>query len=474
MVSQQKKIQHLLLRAGFICPPGDIARLSAMSIKQLADKLWTDSNTPTPLESAPNESIARVKEMSQEERKEQIIKMFKAGKELNLEWLKNMCTTNSVFREKMTFFWHGHFACHSPIAGFAQSLNNQIRQNALGKFNDLLTAVSKSPAMLQYLNNEQNKKLSPNENFAREVMELFTMGRGNYTEDDIKNAARAFTGWRFNLQGEFMFAKFQHDDDNKTFLGQTGNYNGDDVLNIILQNPATANYIVRKMYRYFVNENVDEDICNTLAKNFAADYDIGKLVYNIFISDWFYDEKNIGSKIKSPIELIVNLERAIPITPTNPDAPIFVQRVLGQTLFNPPNVAGWKGGKNWIDSSSLMFRLSLPGIIFRQDEVNIQAKEDPEDVERKMYQREDEQPQTQPQKKQGRLAATADWTEYIAAFKDVKDENLYDTICEYLIQVPQPDFKKETIMKYVKQDNKEEYIKTLTIALMSTPEYQMC
>jgi len=474
MVSEQKKIQHLLLRAGFICPPGDIAALSKMSVKDVAQKLWNDSQAQTPLASAPEEEETKLKDLPPDEKKEQKLKRALFTRGLNLEWLKIMCTTNAVFREKLTFFWHGHFACHSILPHFAQGLNNQLRQNALGKFNDMLTAVSKSPAMLQYLNNEQNKKLSPNENFAREVMELFTMGRGNYTEDDIKNAARAFTGWRFNLSGEFLFAERQHDDDIKTFLGQTGNYNGDDILNIILQKPATANFIVRKIYRYFVNENIDEDICNTLATNFKADYDIARLMYTIITSDWFYDEKNIGTRIKSPVELIVNLERAIPVTPTNPNAPIFVQRILGQVLFNPPNVAGWKGGKNWIDSSSLMFRLSLPGIIFKQDEMNIQAKEDPEEAEHKMMQRNDEQEQQPAPRKQGKLAATADWTAYLNAFRDVKDNDLYESICEYLIQVPQPDFKKETIMKYVTQDTRDEYIKTLTIALMSTPEYQMC
>ncbi|HXB10473.1 MAG TPA: DUF1800 family protein, partial [Bacteroidia bacterium] len=292
-------------------------------------------------------------------------------------------------------------------------------------------------------------------------------------EDDIKNAARAFTGWRFDFKGEFKFAKFQHDEDSKTFLGQTGNYNGDDILNIILQNPATANFIVRKLYRYFVNETIDEDICNDLAKHFQADYDIGRLMYTIFTSTWFYDEKNVGSRIKSPVELIVNLNRTIPITPADANGPIFVQKILGQVLFYPPNVAGWKGGKDWIDSSSLMFRLSLPGFVFNQNDVNVQAKEDPDEAERKMMSREEQQDIPR-ERKPNKLLATADWTTYLDAFKDVKDENLYDIICEYLIQTPEPKFHKETIMKYVNKDSKESYIKSLTIALMSTPEYQMC
>ncbi len=473
MISQQKKIQHLLLRAGFICSPADIAALADKSVEDVAKKLWDDSKTTVPLQAGAEFSRLRdVKDMTPEEKKQYIGFMVIGGK-LNLEWLKNMSNTQNVLTEKMTLFWHGHFACRSLFAPFAKFLNNQIRQNALGKFNDLLTSVSKAPAMLQFLNNEQNRKLSPNENFAREVMELFTMGRGNYTEDDIKNAARAFTGWRFGLDGEFKFAKFQHDEDSKTFLGQTGNFDGDDILNIILQSPATANFIVRKLYRYFVNETIDEDICNELAKHFQADYDIGRLMYTIFTSSWFYDEKNVGVRIKSPVELIVNLNRSIPITPADANGPLFVQKILGQVLFYPPNVAGWKGGKDWIDSSSLMFRLSLPGFVFNQDEMNVQAKEDPDEAERKMMSQEEQQDVPRERKPNG-LAATADWTAYLDAFKDVKEDNLYNVICEYLIQTPEPKFKKETIMKYVNKDSKESYIKSLTIALMSTPEYQMC
>jgi hypothetical protein len=197
-------------------------------------------------------------------------------------------------------------------------------------------------------------------------------------------------------------------------------------------------------------------------------------MYSIFTADWFYDEKNIGTRIKSPVELIVNMERTVPIQPANPDAPIFVQHILGQVLFNPPNVAGWKGGKNWIDSSSLMFRLSLPGFIFRQEQVNVQPKEDPEELEKRMIARQDQREQAQPQRKVGKLVATVDWTGFINAFQEVKDENLYDAITEYMIQVPTPDFRKETILKYVNKGTKEDYIRTLAVTLMSTPEYQMC
>lgn len=473
MASNQNKIQHLLLRAGFIPSPSQVMAMSQMNIKEVVNKLFVDSQESEDLQAVKGTNeVPDYKNMTADEKKEFLKGEGQGVKGLNIEWVNNMVNTKAVFREKMTLFWHGHFACRSLLAFLDQRLNNSIRLNAYGNFSDLLTVVSKSPAMLQFLNNQQNKKKSPNENFAREVMELFTMGRGNYTEQDIKNAARAFTGWRFNLLGEFQFKEEQHDEDEKTFLGKIGNFNGDDILKIILDQPATANYIVRKIYRYFVNEQVDEEKCNFLADRFRQDYDLGKLMYSIFVSDWFYDEQNIGARIKSPVELLVNIQRAVPLQINNTLAPLYAQKILGQVLFMPPNVAGWKGGRDWIDSSSLMFRVSLPGIIFNNAAVAIQPKESPEEEERKMMHEEMQEEKTP--KKLGTLAVTPDWTPYINAFTNVKDENLYEAVLNYLIQTPNPQFKESTITKYIVKDTRESFIKSLTVALMSVPEYQMC
>src|SRR5262249_34193319 len=193
---------------------------------------------------------------------------------------------------------------------YQQGLLDVIRRNALGNFGDLLKEVSKSAAMLFFLNNQQNRKDHPNENFAREVMELFTMGRGNYTEQDIKEAARAFTGWGANAGGEFVFRKFQHDTGEKTVLGKSGNFDGDNIIDILIENKQTARFITRKIYRYFVNDEVNEAIVDKLANKFyQSNYDISELMKEIFSSDWFYDPKNIGSRIKSPVELIVGIRR---------------------------------------------------------------------------------------------------------------------------------------------------------------------
>ena len=206
-------------------------------------------------------------------------------------------------------------------------------------------------------------------------MELFTLGRGNYSENDIKDAARAFTGWSANVKGEFVFRKFQHDTGNKTVLGRSGNFDGDDVLNILLEEKQTAKYITQKIYRFFVNEEINKEKNEWLADRFyKSDYNIASLMEDIFTADWFYEEKNIGSKIKSPVELLVGIQRMLPMELENEEALMVLQRILGQLLFYPPNVAGWPGGKSWIDSSSLMMRMRIPKLINDVDEMNVKPK----------------------------------------------------------------------------------------------------
>jgi len=288
-------------------------------------------------------------------------------KTLNTLWITEMVEAPSGLNEKMAFFWHDHFACKSPNPIFMQDYLDVIRTNALGNFGDLLKAVSKTPAMLQYLNNQQNKKQAPNENFAREVMELFTLGRDNeYTERDISEAARAFTGWGFNKEGEFVFRQKWHDAGTKTVLNNTGNLTGDDVLEILLNEKQTARYISQKWVRFFANEQgnpqLEDLVANTL---YSTGYNIKKALNILFTSELFYQESNIGCRIKSPIELVVGIQRQLHVQITDEKSLIYLQRMMGQMLFDPPNVAGWPDGKDWVDSAALMFRMNLPELIFR-------------------------------------------------------------------------------------------------------------
>src|ERR1043165_8623322 len=342
MNSNQLKNQHLMWRAGFGPAASQIEQLKSISPNQLFKALEKASaKKPVFLDARDDylkglvkgleEEGMRRKMLDPDERRNIQQQTRQAIRSLNLLWLEEMVHSDAQLTEKMAFFWHGRFASRNLNVFYQQQMLDVIRNNALGSFRDLLHGVSKSAAMLNFLNAQQNRKDHPNENFAREVMELFTLGRGNYTEHDIKEAARAFTGWGANLKGEFVFRKFQHDDGSKTVVGKTGNFIGEDVLDILLEQKQCANFITQKIYRFFVNEDVDKAKVDWLAARFYKnDYNIGKLMEDIFTSDWFYDEKNIGTRIKSPVELLAGIRRVLPMEIDNQEAQLQVQRVLGQ------------------------------------------------------------------------------------------------------------------------------------------------
>jgi uncharacterized protein (DUF1800 family) len=357
----------------------------------------------------------------------------------------------------MAFFWNGHFATRVNNAKFNQDLLNIVREKALGNFGDLLRAVSKSPAMLQFLNNQQNKKDHPNENFAREVMELFTMGRGNYTEKDVKEGARAFTGWGFQKDGVFYERPRLHDEGIKTFLGKTGNFDGDDALNIILAQKATSRFITKKIYKFFVNESINESIVEDLSEKFyASNYDIKKLMTEIFTSEWFYDPKNIGVKIKSPIELMAGIMRVLPTKIENAKNLINYQRLLGQMLLYPPNVAGWPSGESWIDSSTLLLRMQIPQIWSGLRPLDLKPKTD-DDIEMGMGMTKN----LNVNKKFGNSNFTFDWPQIETVFKD-------KNIAAILLQK-----KLNGDGNYINQFS-DGSIKMNIINVMSVPEYQLC
>ena len=479
-VSTRLKNQHLLWRCAFGPMAENAASLDTITQKNLWDLLVKTSLKPVEkIEVTKNPAdeygaeMPKPGEMQKGFKDPELRRKIREQsrddiKMMNIRWLQTMVNSEAQLREKMSLFWHGHFACRIQNSYFQQELLHTIRTNALGSFADMLKAVSKSPAMLQFLNNQQNKKQKPNENFAREVMELFTMGRGNYSENDVKEAARSFTGWGFNAQGEFVYRKNQHDDGSKTFLGKTGNYDGDDILNILLENKQTANYISKKIYRYFVNENVNEENQQWLSKRFYANnYNIAKLLEDIYTSDWFYNEKNIGVKIKSPVELLAGIRRLLPMQMENDLSQLLFQRALGQVLFYPPNVAGWAGGKSWIDSSSLMLRLRMPQILSANDAVNIMPKGD-DDVQMGMEMAVKKMKDTV----KGGTAAI-DWPTVNKIFEKVQREKLMENITATVLQT-RGKVSMAVLDKYVNNESRENYIKSAVVNLMATPEYQLC
>ncbi len=471
--ANQLKNQHLIWRAAFGPMAENANELHGVSHKNLYGLLLkTSSASPQPFNVASNVLDGMVKGMqdigklNQDEKKMLRQQSVQDLKNLNLTWLNEMINSEAQMREKMSLFWHGHFACRVIDIYFQQQLLNTIRENALGNFGDLLREVSKSPSMLSFLNNQQNKKQHPNENFAREVMELFTMGRGNYTEDDVKEGARAFTGWGFNLQGEFIDRPFLHDTGTKTFLGKTGNFDGDDIITILLEQKQTAKFITNKIYRYFVNDNPDEEKVDWLANRFyQSGYNIQKLLNDIYTSEWFYNDKNIGTRIKSPVELLVGIRRIIPMELDKPEVQLLFQRALGQVLFYPPNVAGWPGGKNWIDSSALMLRMRIPQILTNMDDFVVKPKDD-DDTMMGM-----EGVDKNPKAKQ--VNATVDWDAVVRIFDKISRENLMQKISDTVLQT-RSKISPAVLDKYVDKDARDAYIKTTLIELMSTPEYQLC
>jgi uncharacterized protein (DUF1800 family) len=350
-MSNLKQIKHLYARAGFGLNFNDLDKQKNWSAKKAVKKLFEESEVIQPLAVVTeNTDLLYKKDANEEERKAIQEKRNQQEKALNNGWVNQMSKSPSQLREKMTLFWHNHFACNVGNYYYQQQLNNVMRTHALGNFKTLLMEVSQAPAMLQFLNNQQNSKAHPNENFARELMELFTLGRGNYTEQDIKESARSFTGWAYNgKEGAYRFNAGAHDTGIKTFMGQSANFCGEDIISIILDNKQTAKYISTKLYRNFVNEKPDEAHIAEMADVFyKANYDIAALMEYVFTADWFYEDKNIGNIIKSPVDLLVGLNRRFFITYENPDVLIQFQRTLGQVLFRPPNVAGWPGGRQFL------------------------------------------------------------------------------------------------------------------------------
>lgn len=278
-------------------------------------------------------------------------------------WANRMLTSPQPLREKMALFWHGHFASNEAKVRDYRKLLGQLeifQKQGMGNFRDLTVAVAESPAMLSFLDAGVNVKGASNENFAREIMELFTMGVGHYTETDIREAARAFTGWNYD-DLKFVVNKEQHDDGEKTFLGKTGRFDGVEVIDIIMQQPATADYIAGKIYRYFVRE----DLSPALQKQLGAvlrdnHYEIAPLLEKIFLSRDFYSPASVGTRIMGPVELAVSTYRKLGAT-NIPGVPDFNSETgaLGQQLFSPPTVAGWAGGQSWITPGLLLERANF-------------------------------------------------------------------------------------------------------------------
>ncbi|MGH8849619.1 MAG: DUF1800 domain-containing protein [Casimicrobiaceae bacterium] len=369
--------RHLLNRTGFGANEAEIERYAVMSREQAARTLLDGTRaaaaTPPPAwtaEPGPLRYPRRGAGATDAERKQFRQQQVREGLQLRGWWIGEMLATPSPLTERMTLFWHNHFVSSQQKVKLAELMYRQnvtLRAQALGNFGAMLHAIARDPAMIVYLDSAQNRRGAPNENFARELMELFTLGQGNYGEHDIKEVARAFTGWSLDRDsGEFRFRPFLHDYGSKTVLGRTGRFDGDDVVDILLAQPATAEFVTRKLWREFVSPDPDRAEVRRIAARFRdSGYDVKTALYALLTSDAFYARENRGTLVKSPVDLVVGTLRQFGLQPGDTISFAVAAAGMGQNLFSPPNVKGWPGQEAWINTSSLLARKQFLDRLFR-------------------------------------------------------------------------------------------------------------
>ena len=368
---------HLMRRAGFGASRDELEQKVAQGYEAVVEDLLH----PGSANAMPDDVIRRYHSEMGEMRE-----LNSAG----AYWMYRMVTTDNQLEEKLALFWHSLFATGYAKLNQASALTNQIntfRRHALGSFRTILVELSKDPAMIIWLDNHDNHKDDINENYGRELLELFSMGIGNYTEDDVKECARAFTGWTLGnaeymstrasrdsiwpysrINWHFNYREYDHDDGEKTFLGHTGNFNGDDIIDIIVQQEATARFISTRLFQYFAADEVDEageDVVEEMIQSyFASDYEIRSVLRTLFNSNYFKSQDARFARVKGPVELVVGAVRMAGTyqQPTFGADQLARQTMyMGQGIFQPPSVEGWHEGAEWIDSGALVERVNFVG-----------------------------------------------------------------------------------------------------------------
>ncbi|HEY7294279.1 MAG TPA: DUF1800 domain-containing protein [Dehalococcoidia bacterium] len=351
---ERSRMAHLLRRASFSATPAEIDAMLPLGIAGAVDALLNYDQVQDPAPDYAN-SVG--------------LDLSKTTDAIRW-WLLRMIYTTRPLQEKLTLFWHGILT--SAVSKVGQrnlntllAQNEFLRANATGTYDVLLKGISRDPAMMVWLDLQTSTKAHPNENFARELQELFSLGIGNYGEDDVREAARAFTGYQLDKDRHFVYNARQHDDGAKTYLGQTGNWSGDDIINIILQQRAAAEYISKRLWSFFAYPNPEPDVVSTLADTFqSSSYSIKAVLRQLFTMPQFYSDAAMGALVKSPTEFVVGAVRSLGL---QTDGSTFPQQMalMNQTLFNPPSVAGWPGGPTWLSSSTFFARLNfLNGLIY--------------------------------------------------------------------------------------------------------------
>jgi len=385
--------RHLLLRAGFGGTDRQIRTLASWGPRKAVDHLVDYADIPA--EPDPEGAFDRdiMRPLSERERREYFMARRRGDEDtlarfrlrrqraqqsdrrqmidIQRWWITRMVQTPRPLEEKMTLFWHGHFATSYRVVEDSYHMyaqNRMLREHATGHLGDLILGIIRDPAMLRYLNNNQNRKSAPNENLARELLELFTLGEGRYTEHDIKETARVLTGFTYR-DNRFYFDREAHDEGSKRVLGTRGNLDATDLVNAILAQNACAEFICTKLYRFFVRDipmdlRQSDPVTRRAVLSMAAllrraNYRIGPFLKELFLSRHFYDEANTGTMIKSPADLVVGAVRTLALPVRDMGTIADAMNLMGQQLFAPPSVKGWDGGRSWINTSTLFIRQNL-------------------------------------------------------------------------------------------------------------------
>lgn len=462
---QDFELKHLLRRARFGYHPEELKNWEGKSREEVVNLLLLPpepmkflqkvSDEPSGLENGKQNLTAK------QIRAEQTVN-------IQLDALKPLWTEKSALYYKMVLFWNDHLACRPRFFNEGVEYQNCLRRYALADFGSLLRTVSKSFAMMRFLNTLGNTAELPNENFARELLELFTLGIGHYTEQDIREAARAFTGWSYQQkQEQFFFNKNKHDSGIKHFLNRHGTFHGDDIIDILLDHDRTSVFLTEKIYRYFVNpETPDQAIIQSWAKIYRqSGYRTDVLMREIFMSDHFYEKKNIGVSIKSPIELLAGINRTFQVKYSAERPLLFLMNFLKQSPMMVPSVNGWPFQKEWIDQSTLMLRLRLGRIILDGGDLDLSVKPDND-------QNPDSAQMTTLQRRADKISAQVDWEAFASQFSSKTDDALLLALSQFLIPGSGPSLQLSRIS--LKGLSNAEKVKKLSIELISTPDYQMC
>jgi uncharacterized protein (DUF1800 family) len=485
-----EKARHLLFRAGFGGKQNEIATILDEGPLSALDHLLSGPTRTLPvpqwLEEDKKIDPREIRQMGENEKKRLQIRNRQHTAELQGGWVQFMMsapTPADMVHEKMALFWHGHFATSAQKVKATPLIYNQLElfhQHALGNFGDLLQAIIRDPAMLRYLDNDQNHRGKPNENLARELMELFSLGPGNYTEQDIREGARALTGYSIEPY-QFRFRPFLHDSGNKTILGRTGKFNGDDFVNLILEQPACAEFITRKLWVYFANENPPDHVIKMLADKFRVSrYDLKTVWREMFSHPEFYSAEVMGTQIKSPLQLVVGAARTLGLAVNNFEFYSRTLLMMGQVPYLPPNVKGWPGGRAWIDTSRLVTRYTFAEIIA---EGKIPAEMDPRQQGDMDWRDPDMTPEERKLKlKERKMLPPRNLRVDFEAERFIEDQStaaeIIDAITRVLLAVAPAQEERQTLIanleKSLQEKSRETALQRAIGDVMLLPAYQLC